>query len=253
MSTRDLPVEDGFRQRGQQVARIEAFVDAAFAFALTLLVIVQNEMPDTMAEVREALRRIPTFIACFVLIALFWAAHNRWSRRCGLVDAHSTVLSLALVLVVLVYVYPLRMVVSQGLSLLTGGWVPSELRLRDGLTAADVQTIFIVYSVGFGLMALLIERLDAHALRRADALQLDACEAFDLHSDRDMHRLMAGAAGLSLLASLAVLLGGAGVPRWAQGLPMWIYAVMGAGLGAYWHRRGQQRTRLRGRMPPDPA
>lgn len=33
MDLTQLPVEDGFRMRGQQVTRLETFVDAAFAFA----------------------------------------------------------------------------------------------------------------------------------------------------------------------------------------------------------------------------
>ena len=107
-----LPVENGFRLRGAQVTRLETFVDAAFAFALTLLVIAGDSLPDSFAELREALRRTPTFILCFVLLAMIWSAHNRWSRRYGLEDAWSTVLSLGLVLAVLVYVYPLRMVIA---------------------------------------------------------------------------------------------------------------------------------------------
>ena len=138
------PVDAGFRQRGQQVTRLETFVDAAFAFALTLLVIFFNDLPDTIAELREALRRVPTFAFCFVLLAAFWAAHNRWSRRFGLDDARSTVLSLAFVLVILVYIYPLRMVVSAGLAMLTRGWVPSEMAGDPAHWLLDVQTGFMV-------------------------------------------------------------------------------------------------------------
>ena len=34
----DWPVEHGFRMRGLQMTRVETFTDAAFAFAVTLLV-----------------------------------------------------------------------------------------------------------------------------------------------------------------------------------------------------------------------
>jgi hypothetical protein len=57
MDLTQLPVEDGFRMRGQQVTRLETFVDAAFAFSLTLLVIFYNALPDTVAELAHALRR----------------------------------------------------------------------------------------------------------------------------------------------------------------------------------------------------
>src|SRR3546814_7073413 len=40
---------DGFVHRGRQVTRLETFVDAAFAFAVTLLVISIDEIPDSRA------------------------------------------------------------------------------------------------------------------------------------------------------------------------------------------------------------
>ena len=243
MELSKVPVEQGFRHRGEQVTRLETFVDAAFAFSLTLLVIFFNDLPDTVAELRDALRRVPTFAACFVLLTLFWTAHNRWSRRFGLDDARSTVLSLALVLVVLVFVYPLRMVASSGLHMLTGGWVPSELGGLGADWLLDLQTVFMVYAVGFGLLAWLVWRLNAHALRRADALALDAHERYETQTEIDMHRIMAAAAAASLLLSLSLL--ALPPPRglqWLVGAPMWTYAVMGVVLGMHGARRERRRA-----------
>ena len=147
---------DGFRLRGREATRLASFVDAAFAFSLTLLVIFFNDLPTTIAELRDAVRRVPTFAVCFVLLMLFWAGHHRWSRRFGLDDARSTVLSLALVLTVMIYVYPLRMVTSGGLSILTAGWVPNELGGLGEHWLLDLQTAFMVYSVGFGVLSWLL-------------------------------------------------------------------------------------------------
>lgn len=241
-------VENGFRLRGQQVTRLETFVDAAFAFSLTLLVIFFDALPDTVAELREALRRVPTFAACFVLLALFWSGHNRWSRRFGMEDARATVLSLAFVLVVLVYVYPLRMVTSSAMSLLTRGWVPSELGMDPAHWLLDLQTAFMVYSVGFGLLSGLLWRLNAHALRSGAALGLDAAERYETASEIGVHAVMAAFAAASLLLSLAILAFPPS-PRWAGavvGLPMWSYALMGLVLPLYRHRRDRRR-------PAEPA
>ena len=240
MDVSQLPVEDGFRLRGQQRTRLETFVDAAFAFSLTLLVIFYNELPDTVAELRGALRRVPTFAVCFVLLSLFWAAHNRWSRRYGLEDAKSTVLSLAFVLVVLVYVYPLRMVVSSGLALLTGGFVPSELGMDRAQWMLDLQTAFIVYATGFGMLSWLLWRMNAHALRRADALALDATELAQTRAEIGAYVLMTVCSFASVVLSLVLL----AVPlawlnHFTVGLPMWMYSVMGMLL--WWHRARQVR------------
>ncbi|KGQ18186.1 Transglutaminase [Lysobacter dokdonensis DS-58] len=240
MDLSQLPVEQGFRLRGQQVTRVETFVDAAFAFSLTLLVIFYNELPDTVAELRDALKRVPTFAVCFLLLSLFWTSHNRWSRLFGLEDAKSTVLSLAFVLVVLVYVYPLRMVTSSGLSLLTGGFVPSELGMDRSQWMLDLQTAFIVYGLGFGVLSWLLWRLNAHALRRADDLSLDAHERFHAQSEVGVYALMTACAFGSVLVSFAMLAAPATwLNNFTVGLPMWLYSVMGGLLWTYRARRGR--------------
>jgi uncharacterized membrane protein len=230
----------GFRQRGHQVTRTETFVDAAFAFSLTLLVIFHNDLPQTAAELRAALLRLPTFVLCFAMLALFWAAHNRWSRRFGMDDARSVVLSLAFVLVVLVYVYPLRMVISSFLAMLTGGALPSELGFDPARQMLDLQTTFIVYSAGFLLLAFIIWLLNRHALGHAHALPLDAEERYQTRSEIGSHAVLAGTALLSLCLSLLILASGAA--GWlVGGLPMWVYATLSLSMPLYWMRRDRSR------------
>jgi uncharacterized membrane protein len=237
----------GFRLRGAQATRLDTFVDAAFAFSLTLLVIFTNDLPQTAAELREALKRVPTFVACFAVLMMFWAAHNRWSRRTGLEDMRAALLSLAVVLVVMVYVYPLRMVVSSFLSLVTGGWLPNELGFAQGALMRDLQTAFIVYSIGFGLLAWLLWRLNAHALRHAGALALDANERHLLRTEAGSHAILTAVSAVALLLALLLYLfdpalqGGL---RAFAGLPMWCYATLGAWMPWYHVRRERDRARL---------
>ncbi len=235
----------GFRLRGEQVTRLETFVDAAFAFSLSLLVIFTSDLPQSAAELREALKRVPGFVACFALLMMFWAAHNRWSRRTGLEDARATVLSLAFVLVVMVYVYPLRMVVSSFLSLLTGGWLPSELGEGAGTALRDLQTAFIVYSLGFGLLAWLLWRMNAHALRHSAALGLDRNEVHQLRTETGSHAILAAVSLASLMLGLVLYaidplpVGGW---RLVAGAPMWIYATLA--LWMPWFHTARERRRL---------
>lgn len=244
MPTSSLQAEPGFRHRGIEVSRLETFVDAAFAFSLTLLVISQNEVPDSVAEMRDALRRIPTFIACFLLIALFWAAHRRWSRRFGLEDSASIVLSLAFVAVVMVYVYPLRMVTAAGLAMLTGGWVPSELGRLGANWLLDVQTLFIVYGAGFALLSGLLWLLNAHARKLADPLQLDARERFEVDTEIGIQRIATLAGLVSITIAFAVIAIGPTRSPWIISLPMWTYALLGVVMPLYGARRGRLLQRL---------
>ncbi|MFY2762856.1 TMEM175 family protein [Arenimonas sp. MALMAid1274] len=245
MDLSQLPRENGFRLRGQQVTRLETFVDAAFAFALTLLVIAGDNLPDSFAELREALRRTPVFVLCFVLIAMFWSAHNRWSRRFGLDDTPSTVLSMALVLAVLVYVYPLRMVVASGLYVMSGGFVPADLVIDGDNVNFDLQTAFIIYGAGFCALSIILLLLNLHALRRGDALGLDALERHETGTEIGIQALLTGTALLSIVSSLLLLTvfsdhRGAGV----AGLPMYLYMLLGGLIPLYVNRRERRRPVL---------
>jgi len=84
-----MPVQQGFRLRGTQMTRLETFLDAAFAFATTMLVISAGEIPKNYPELILALKEIPSFLASFLIIMLFWIGHRTWSRRYGLEDMNT--------------------------------------------------------------------------------------------------------------------------------------------------------------------
>lgn len=148
-----LQVKDGFRLRGSEMTRIETFTDAAFAFALTLLV-VSLDIPSSYGDLLEALKGVPAFALSAVLLMMFWWGHHEWSRRYGLEDASAIALSCLLVFTVLVYVYPLRFLM-RGLTV----WLSHISGIPFGaaafrLTGEEVNQLFIIYGVGFVAMCL---------------------------------------------------------------------------------------------------
>ena len=233
MELSKLPVEGGVRMRGEQVTRLETFVDAAFAFAVTLLVVSFDAMPSSFAELYDALRRMPAFLAGFAILAMFWNAHNRFSRRYGLADGRSVFLSLARVAATLFYVYPLRMVMSAAMGFFTGGWAPSEVQVRSFL---EFRLVFIIYGIGFAVLAGLIACMYLHALRKADELQLDDVERLSTRADIAAQLTLVASAGLSIL--IAAL-----IPPdrgWMQSLPGLVYGLLGIvmpWLGIHYGRR----------------
>lgn len=164
----------GFRIRGVQATRVDAFVDAAFAFAVTLLVVSIGRVPTTVGELQQALRGVPAFAASFFVIARFWQAHRNWSRRYGIDDTRSTRLSLALVFLVLVYVYPLRMIAELTLASMSGGLL-AETRIGIG-SIAELRTLYSVFGIGYALTAAIFWLLHREALARGDALALSPAE-----------------------------------------------------------------------------
>ncbi|MCX7033068.1 MAG: TMEM175 family protein [Arenimonas sp.] len=164
---------DGFRDRGAQATRLEAFVDAAFAFALTLVVIAGNDIPDSVDALVQAMKSVPAYAGCFLLIMRCWSAHADWSRRYGLDDLTSRRLGVLLVFLVLIFVYPMRMVFSSLFSALTAGYLPTSFSIDS---VADVPAMFIMFAVAFGLLGAVMTALYWHAWRLRDALELSLHE-----------------------------------------------------------------------------
>jgi hypothetical protein len=84
-----LPRLHRFRLRGMEITRLETFIDAAFAFAISVLVIAANQVPDNIDELLGLFRRVSAFVASIVVLGIFWRWHWTWSRRYGLEDGVS--------------------------------------------------------------------------------------------------------------------------------------------------------------------
>jgi uncharacterized membrane protein len=176
MQTRELnnlPVKDGFRLRGTDMTRLETFMDAAFAFAMTLLVISIGDIPRNYQELIAALKDIPAFAASFAVFMTFWVDHRKWSRRYGLEDRITIIISLAIIFMMLVYVYPLKLVFSALLGWISGGWLPPKFELHH---IHELTDLFVVYGLGFMAMAGLMTVLFVRALKAKHSLQLNDFE-----------------------------------------------------------------------------
>ena len=169
----NLTVEDQFRLRGLEVTRLDTFIDAAFAFVLTLLVISFDEIPSNYAEMLVAVKRVPGFAASFATLMMFWLQHRRWSRRYGLENTRTILYSLALIFVVMVYVYPLRTIFEGMFHSLSGGYLSASFKIE---TYNDLRMVFVFYSVGFFAMSLLVSQLYRAAMRSSNSLALNKIE-----------------------------------------------------------------------------
>ncbi len=195
-------------------------MDAAFAFAVTLLVISLDSVPSSIAEFLVTLKGIPAFAGSFAIIAMFWWAHAVWSRRYGLQDGISVLLSLVLVFLVLVYVYPLRMLFSSFFGWVSHGWFPTSFQIR-GIT--DLLWMFVVYAIAWSTLGLVIVALYRHAWTLRDQLQLTLQERIELRGDIASHSMIPITGVLSLIViGLSVV---AGVPQFGA-LSGFVYSLM---------------------------
>src|SRR5216117_2275701 len=152
-----LPRLGGFRLRGMEMTRLETFIDAAFAFAISMLVIAPQQIPDNIEALLGAFKNVPAFVASIVVLRIFWRGHWLWSRRYGLEDGVSIFVSWALLVTVLIYIYPLKAIFGSMWFLLSHGQVGQRLGLR---TDAEARAIFAIFAIGFTAIALEIVLLN---------------------------------------------------------------------------------------------
>ena len=201
--------------------RMDAFVDAAFAFAVTLLVISADQVPDSIESLGVALKALPSFAASFAMVALFWYSHVRWSRRYRLETVPATLLSLLLVFLVLVYVYPLRLLFGIFFSWASNGWLPMPLREFNPLQ--DVVSMYIIYGIAFMSMSACMVGLYAHAWRRRRASALDAALAADALADAASYL---GFVVIGFLSALVAWLLPAQPSSWHLAIPGFLYFLL---------------------------
>ncbi len=231
MKERGLGFGDGFRQRGQDVSRLEGFSDAAFAFAITLLV-VSLEAPTSFEGLLDVMRGVPAFAVCFATIAWVWSAHYKFFRRFGLQDWLTVVINNALLFVVMLYVYPLKFMFTHFMAMLTG-IRPSGL---EGMRVSQVGDLFAIYGIGFVAVFGLLALLNIRAYRLRDELELNALER--LVTRQEIARcLLVGSIGLLSIA-IALTLPGA-----QAGYAGPVYALIG--VVEYWVGTHYSRARQR--------
>lgn len=169
----NCPQRDGFRMRGAEMTRIEVFVDAAFAFAVTMLVISFDAIPRTYPEMVTAIKTIPAFAIAVAQLVWIWQTHTMWSRRYGLDDAATTWLSALLLVVMLVYIYPMRIMLEGALSWLSGGYLPTSFELAS---IEELRFMFVFMGTAFAALCMTFVLMYRYALKCTARLVLNRLE-----------------------------------------------------------------------------
>lgn len=187
------------RSQRAESARLDNFVDGAFAFAITLLLISGASLPRDVAALEYALRGVPAFAACFAQLAWFWHAHVRWRDSVRLTDRSSLLLSLLLVFFALIFVFPLHLVYAGMFNGGSGGILSPDVttfaRHNQGIAA-----LFVCYGLSYACMAGTLAALYRHGARTATWMDGPAVTAVRVWSV-----IWAYVAAVGLLSALLAL------------------------------------------------
>ena len=227
-----------------ETARLDAFVDASFAFAVTLLIIAGAEPLNDFGDLTRAMKRVPAFAAGFALVVMFWLAHRAFGRLAPVRDSWSATLSLIIVFTILIYVFPLRLLTEAGAGYLSGGRLPGRELINS---LAQLKYIYTIYGVGFAFLSWLYYLLYGHALKRAATCGLAPEDRDEAEETRQIWGIIAGVGVLS--AGLAWVVPLAKMP-WLPGFAYWLIPF-----GLYFANLIERRRKGRGllRRKPKPA
>jgi uncharacterized membrane protein len=203
--------------RRHEVSRLEAFSDAAFAFALTLLV-VSLDVPRSYDGLMQTMKGFPSFACCFALLVWIWHEHNLFFRRYGLHDAWTVFVNSVLLFVTLFYVYPLKFMFDSMFEQFIPGAYPGLQRM----TLVQLSHASAIYGLGFVVLFCLFALLYRHAYRKRGELGLTPLEVFDVQAFAGHHLVSAGVGLIALTVAVAAPL------QFAPLSPM-SFALMGPG------------------------
>ena len=160
-----------------------------------------------------------------------------WTRR-----PRQRVLSLVLVFLVMVYIYPLKYMFASLFGWITGGWLTMGVTLS---TLDDLRTMFILYGVVFATMSIVLSLLHRQAWRQRDALELSLDERVATVEGIVSGWVSAGVAVVSIGVACSL---NRSWPLWLIGAPGMVYSLMflNGPIPAWFDRRA--RRRMTGRI-----
>ena len=197
-----LPRLKGFRLRGMEMTRLETFIDAAFAFAISMLVIAAQQIPDNIQTLLSAFKNVPTFVCSIAVLGIFWRGHWLWSRRYGLEDGVSILISWAMIVTILIFIYPLKAIFGSMWYLLSSGHVGQRLSLHT--TESQARTIFAIYALGLIAISAEILLLNLRAWQLRGPLRLNQRESLVTRGELSGWSIPVGVGIVSLVFALTL-------------------------------------------------
>lgn len=96
--------------------------------------------------------------------------HRKWSRHYGIENNITIVLSFSLVFVLMIYVYPLRLIFSALFAWISGGFFLSEFTITS---ISELTSLLAFYGFGFATISILLGLLFLHVQKTKDEIILD--------------------------------------------------------------------------------
>lgn len=197
----------------RDISRLQSFSDGVFALAATLLV-VTLEVPGSYDALLEAMAGFPAFALGFAALVSLWYNHRQFFAEYPLGDGWTVALNSLLLFIVLLYVYPLKLLTA----VVAERFLGATPDVVTQMGSAEIQGLFLIYGAGFVAIFAVFTALYVRAWRLRDELALDELGRYELLQN------VASFAAIALVGVLSMLAAALGLGL-GWGLPFWLYLL----------------------------
>lgn len=210
--------------------RLEAFSDGVFALAATLLV-VTLEVPTDYDELLEALGQFPAFGLAFTALVSLWTGHRQFFARHPLGDGWTVLINSVLLFIVLVYVYPLKLLAE----VLANRFLWTSTDEIEAMNAAEIRGLYLIFGAAVAATSIAMAGLYLRAWQTRTERRLGLDAGYEAATN-----------GLAYLGIALLAVAGLGIAAadlgLSWGLPIWLL-VIGSPLVELLRQRHARRRR----------
>lgn len=178
----NLPIQDHFRLRGVNGTRMDGLCDGVFALAIAVL-LISSSVPSNFQELSQFLFDIIPFSICILFVYWIWNSLSNFNIRYGMDDSRTAMLKMSLLFFVLIYVYPLKFLMSwqvKYFSAIFSGSVNEKYQeLNAMIPFTKLPELMVIYGVGFIFIYTITYLLHRRAYQCREALQLNEREVLE--------------------------------------------------------------------------
>lgn len=138
--------------------RIEAFSDAVFGFAATLMVITLDTDASFTNLIQANQTNWITFAVTFFVLVALWKVHYNFFRRTNYMDNWIITFNSILLFVILYYIFPLKSMLN-------------SLMGKEAQTWESLSSLFAFYSGGFILIFLSLSLMYYRAYKKTNSVE----------------------------------------------------------------------------------
>lgn len=227
------PALDGRGPTDLGHGRLEAFSDAVFALAATLLV-VSLEVPSDYDELLEALGQFPAFGLAFAALISLWVGHRQFFAHHPLGDGWTVLINSVLLFIVLLYVYPLKLLAE----VLANRFLWTSTDEVERMDAAEIRGLYVIFGAAVVATSIAMAGLYLRAWQTRDQRHLGSDAGYEVASE-----------GLAYLGIALLAVAGLGIAAvdvgLSWGLPIWLLLI-GSPLVELLRQRHARRHRPQG-------